>query len=233
MTGIVIVTYNVSSLILLQIEMISRFCQDDHEIVIVDNSTDQEAIKAIEYHATQNGCKYIKTFASSHNGTDSHVFAANTAYAKLRDSYEYMFFLDHDNFPIKEFSVKEILKDKMIAGLGQGQTTRYFWAGCVMFNNAQIDKDLINFSANHDLHLDTGGQLYKVIQKYGEENCVFFNEVYKPNDYISTSVYNYYAEINDGMFMHFVNSSNWNNQENHQERINSLINILIRKTKDV
>src|SRR3989304_6821415 len=178
MTAIIIVTYNVPDLILHQAKHLKHFCKDDYELIIVDNSTNQDAIDAIAYHAKELGCELIKTNSATLMGSDSHAFAANTAYHLIhsRNYYDRYFFLDHDCFPVKPFSVKEILQDKEIAGLGQTRKDKtYFWAGCVMF---QHYTEFIDFSTNHEFGLDTGGNLYKVIDKYGKDRCTFFSEEY-------------------------------------------------------
>lgn len=226
--GIVIITYNISSeLFALQIEAIRKFCKDDFEIMVIDNSTDMKMSVGIQYHAGQLAIPYKKTMASSYDGSDSHSFAANFSYLMLKDHFDAMFYLDHDCLPIKPFSVIEILgEDKIMAGIGQHDL--YMWPGCVMWRNDKIDKELISFNPDHERRLDTGAGLSKVIEKYGKENCIFFNEVYEQNPNF-TGKYNYYALINDGMFLHVVNSSNWSGEMRHEERINSMVNLLREK----
>lgn len=230
-TAIVIVTYNTANLIVKQVELIRRFCKDEHDIIIVDNSLIPSVIEAIQYYNSTLGCIYHKTYASSMNGSDSHAFACNNAYLKFKDSYDYFLYLDHDNFPIKKFSIKSILENKTMVGMGQNKNgIEYFWAGCVMWDNAKIDHSLINFSTNLELGLDTGGMLYKVIERYGKEKCTFMDEMHYQNPNFTKSMYNFYALINDGMFFHMLNASGWNPSEGNEERINSLLNILNEKT---
>jgi hypothetical protein len=71
--------------------------------------------------------------------------------------------------------------------------------------------------------------LYKVIERYGKAGVRFFNETHHQNPHFTKSFYNFYTTLNDGMFMHFVNASNWAGSEANEERINSLINILKEK----
>ena len=61
MTAIIIVTYNVPDLVLHQANHLKHFCKDDYELIIVDNSNNQDAIDAIAYHAKELGCELIKT----------------------------------------------------------------------------------------------------------------------------------------------------------------------------
>lgn len=229
--AIVVVLFNNPDLIQKQVECIRRFCKDEHDIILVDNSRRKEAIDAILYYNHSLKCQYYKT-ESEIDSSYSHAFACNFSFHKLKYNYDYFLFLDHDNFPVKEFSVKEILQDKIIAGLGQVRLDKhYFWAGCVMFNHTKIEENLIDLSPNREFELDTGGNLYKVVDKYGKEACGFFNEVHVQNPYFDKSYYNFYSMINDGVFMHFFNSSNWANALDDTERINSLLNILNEKMK--
>lgn len=230
--GIIIIAYNEPALIIHQVKCIHKFCKDKYDIIVVDNSTDSDATEAIKYHSSELGCRYIKTMSSSKGGSGSHAFAANLSYNKFKDEYQYFLYLDHDCFPIMGFSVVEILNGKMMAGLGQEKNGKtYMWPGCVMWESTIGIVNMIDFSPNGEHQLDTGGNLFKVIESVGQENCVFFDEVYEENSEFTKPPRNYYSLINKSMFMHFIAGSNWDNISDHRERINSLINILITKTK--
>lgn len=224
--AIVIITYNQEKLITKQIECIRKFCNDDFEIVVIDNSTNPETIEAIKYYCGQLGVELIKTSASSKNGSDSHSFAANLSYVILKGKYDFFFYLDHDCFPVKEFSVKEILNDQTFAGIGQQKSELYLWPGCLMFDSRKVNDGDIDFSPCHKRGLDTGGNLYRAIKEHG---AVLFNEAYEQNAHFPHPPYNFYSMINDGMFMHFINASNWNGTENNESRVNSLLGILREK----
>lgn len=221
-TAIVIITYNCHQIFLKQIERIKRHCKDNYDIIIIDNSTDLKAINHIKYHSKVQGCEYVKCNASSFNGSASHAFAANLSYIMLKDRYSHFFYLDHDCFPIKDFSVVEILGEKQFAGIGQEKSRTYLWPGCLMFKqNEDID-----FSPNHFLKLDTGGNLYIAMEKAGSDQIISFNELHQQNPEFNKNMYNFYSLINDSMFMHFINASGWNPNKDQDERINSLLNIL-------
>jgi glycosyltransferase involved in cell wall biosynthesis len=225
--GIVIVTYNIADLITKQVECIRRFCKDDdYDIIVVDNSDDTEIATAINYYISSLDVVYLKTQSADHNDSNSHAFACNVSYAKYRNKYKMFFYMDHDLFPVRDFSVAEILKERAMAGLGQAKSKDYYWPGCVMWNNESTDNSLIDFSVNHALGLDTGGNLYKAIESHGKEWCAFFNEKYYENNFYKETFYNFYATINDDMFMHFINSSNWNPVVDNKGRISTLLHIL-------
>ncbi len=231
-TAIVIITYNNANLIKRQVELIRKFHKETVDVIIVDNSTDEDTIKAIKYYNdTELKCLYLKTDATSKNGSESHSFSANIAYLTYKNEYKYFLFLDFDCFPTRPFSIKEMLAGKMAIGMGQNKDgIEYFWPGCYAFNNGDIDQSLVDFSCSHELKLDTGGFSFRIIEKYGKEACPFLNEIHVQNPNFTKSFYNFYSEIGDGLFMHFINSSNWAGAEFHSERINSLMNILEEKT---
>lgn len=225
MLGIVVVTYNIPiNVLLIQIQAIKKFSLDPYELILVDNSDNPEAIENIRYHTSiQPDIRYFKVDSIPSRGSDSHAFAANLAYSLVREEYEYLFYLDHDCLPIKGFSVKEILEDKLLGGIGQEKGKKYFWPGCFMFNNAKVDKNLVNFSPNLEFGLDTGGNLYRLLEAYGPDSTVFFNEEYKQNTQFTENQYNYYALIYNRTFMHFVNGSNWASASNNESRLNTLL----------
>lgn len=234
MVGIVTIAYNEPRLIVKQLELIERFCQDEHEICVVDNSTNPQARSAIEYHAHFYGAQYIGTSANAVNSSVSAVFALNLSYTKLHDKYDYFLYLDHDAFPLHDFSVIDELGDKLMAGVGQQKGKMYLHPGYLMFNNREMPPGMIDFSCNSEFGLDTGGNLYRIIEKYPDA-IKYWDETYEENPYFTEGFYNFFAMINRGMFMHFINGSNWNHKElsgaQHEMRLNALLAVLNDKTK--
>jgi glycosyltransferase involved in cell wall biosynthesis len=226
MVAIVIVTYNTSNLLAKQVECLKRFCKDEYEIIVVDNSNDPKKIEDIEYLCTQSGVQRIKVKSTEARGSKSNAFACNTAYALLRDKYPFFYYTDHDTFAIRDFSVVKILEGRAIAGIGQQKSRMYFQQTSLMWDNKTVDNNLMDFSTNQEFGLDTGGNLYRVIEQVTRDGCIFFNEKYYQNPYFNQTPYNFYSTINDDMFMHFINGSGWNPISNNEERINTLLAIL-------
>ncbi len=224
MLGIVIITFNIpTEVFIAQVNSIKKFCKDPYQIIVFDNSDKSDFIESIAHQVSLDpDIRYFKTQASSSGGSDSHAFAANLSYSFIKDDYDYLFYLDHDCLPIKDFSVKDILGENILGGIGQHKKVQYIWPGCFMFNNSLIDHNLVDFSANHKLETDTGGNLYILVEKYPQ---VHFDEKYVQNEQFTGLRYNYYALIYQGTFMHFINGSQWNLVKDNQNRINSLINI--------
>ena len=227
--GIVVITYNNPDLLDKQIVCLQEFCKDNYELVVIDNSTEQAAIDAVAYKCKINGLRMIKTSASSKNGSDSHSFAANLSYQKLKNDFSHFLYLDHDCFMVKDFSVMEFLKGKVMAGLGQEKSgITYFWPGCVMWDNDIVlqCENQIDFSPGYGC--DTGGMLHMIMREIKEENLIHFDEQHMQNPGFTKSFYNFFCMLNKGTFMHFVNGSGWNKENAHEERINSLFNILTK-----
>jgi hypothetical protein len=229
--GIVIVTYNTPVLLPVQLDLIAKYCKDDYQVEIFDNSFIEKAAVSIMYHAQLRGAGYTRTKAKSVNSSVSATFALNVSFVRLRDKYDYFLYLDHDAFPLREFSVIEELGDSLMAGLGQQKAKMYMHTGFLMFNNKEIPQDFIDFSCNDAYQLDTGGNLYRIIEKY-PDRITYWDEEYEENPYFTQGFYNFYSMINKGMFMHFINGAGWNKleQAGQNERINSLLNILHEKT---
>jgi len=229
--GIIIITFNIHpEVFLLQIAAVKKFCKDDFDILVIDNSSNADSAENIRYHSSVQHLNYTKTFAGGHGSSDSHSFAANFSYQKFKDQYDYFLFLDHDCLPVMDFSVVKVLEGGHVAaGIGQDKKKKYPWPGCFMLNNA-VDKDIVDFSPNSEYGLDTGGNLYLIFEKYGAETFRDFNESYHQNPGFVSKDYGHYAMINDNMFLHFINGSGWNKKDDYQNRINSLINVVKEKT---
>lgn len=227
-TGIVIIIFNIDTRIfLLQAEAIRKFCKDDFTIEIIDNSRDNKIAEAIQYHSERLGIQYRRTISNVKDFSMSHSFAANISYGLLKDSYDILFYLDHDCIPVAPFSCEEILGGKLFAGIKQQKSKTYFWPGCFMLKNT-IEKEIVDFSPNSEFQLDTGGNLYHLVEKYGEENAVFFSESYMQNAELSEQKHNFFSIIND-TFWHCIGASNWFKVEYHETRINSFINAVSEK----
>lgn len=234
--AILIITYHIDPRILIgQIQNIKKFCQDaDYTIHFFDNSTDEDKAAGIKHHIIDQGCEYHRTISQTNDPSVSHSFAANFAFKTLKDRYEAIAFFDHDLIPVKPFSVQEILDGKVMAGVTQYQGNKvfYFWPGCLFFDNTRIDKDLVDFSPNNELGTDTGGQLYLLINKYGVENLSLIDETGCLNPLLENHPTHYfYMMLYEGTFLHFLAASGWAGEQDHEKRINSLINIVNEKTQ--
>jgi len=239
--GIIIVAFNCPDFIMRQVECINRFYQGECDIIIFDNSnvircdiSKMEVFRDRFEHANKNNVLYHGFVGQYNNPSDSHSYACNEAYKFYSSQYSRLLFLDHDIFPVKPFSIDNLLFANntsyyVISGLGQIKNHYiYYWAGCVAFNTNLVHPDIVDFSTNSELGLDTGGNLYRCIEGYGPL-CGFVNEERLQNPYFNSSEYDFYTLVNKGMFMHFTNGSNWNKSAKNDDRISSLYRILTER----
>lgn len=222
-TAVIIIAFNDSRLIEKQLELIDKFCTDKPDIIIFDNSN----VECIKTNFKSNHIYYNFTEGYYINPSDSHSVAANAAYKMFSPFYDKLLFLDHDCFPIKYFSISDILYGYPAAGVGQEKTKTYFWPGCVAFDIKQLNGFPVDFSTNQIYGLDTGGNLFPIIRKF---KTVFLHERYVMNPYFTEPPYNFYSLIYVDTFLHFTNASNWNNTPLNEQRIESLYKILEEKT---
>lgn len=228
-SAIIIIAFNDVDLIGNQINLITKYCKDieNTDIIIFDNSSVEITAKMIEgFHQSKPYILYHRFTGMHFNPSESHAYACNMAYKFYSKDYTSILFLDHDCFPVNPFSVEEMVSGYMVAGIAQDKDKKYFWPGCVAFNVEALLGVVPNFSISHEYGLDSGGLLYKLIELFGEERCCFFNEEKKTNESFPDPTYPEYSMINDGMFMHFINASGWNKNENNNARIQSLYRIL-------
>lgn len=229
--AIVIIVFNIYNLISKQIELINKFCKENVDIIIIDNSSNLDVALEINKITCNFSCQYLKIDAKLDSSL-SHAFACNYAYKMFNKLYKHILFMDHDIFPIQNFSIENLLDNKYASGIGQLRPNKiYFWPGLFIIDNIKIDTNIIDFSTNSSFGLDTGGNLYKLIETYGKENFNFLDEVHIQNNFNEQTQYKIYSLIGN-TFMHFLNASNWANQPNNENRINFLLNILHNYVND-
>lgn len=227
-TAAIIIAFNNADLIIKQKAALSKFLTDAHDVIVIDNSNNEQASAAIRYHAHRTGCAYVRHIATTHNHSHSHAQAAMHAVRTISPQhYSNMLLLDHDCFAVQPFSVPAVLDGKVMGGMLQVRgAVHYLWPGCLMWDAKAIAVDEIDLLPDAAHGLDTGGGLHKLMQARGMDSFRLFDEVHVSNPLFGKSFYNFYSSINDGMFMHFLNASNWANASDDAERLNTLYMIL-------
>jgi hypothetical protein len=225
--GIVTVAFNNAKLLTYQIKTIIKYCKDNYEFVVFDNSTNlKESQKieniCIEYNITIIGNKH--NLKNSFNPSESHGLALNYSYNKLKNKFDFLMFVDHELFPIKEFSALEIIGENIFAEVEQIRlNTRYFWPGLLILGKINKEIDFTPIPS-----LDTGGRLHSIINENFDKalrikcKCV---QIDLPPFTKKRKWYKFWlAKINvqkidcefddfhDGTFMHFRKASNWSGE---------------------
>lgn len=230
MTAVIII-FNTDRFLTEQVRLLQKFVTD--KIAVIDNSNDFEVAKKLKVICEENKVNYTKTAVNESDFSKSHAFACQIGIEMFRGKDGSLLMLDHDIFPIKQFEQPN--EDIILAGIPQKRTTSthvrdekgdryefvYFWPGLLYINTEALTGYQIDIRPCEvmDVHLDTGGGLYKLISG-NKERVKEFNEQHQYFD----GEDNY--SLIENCWMHFRNGSNWAKKENHDERINKLMSIL-------
>jgi len=223
-TGIITISFNNSKLIWYQIKCVKKYCIDNYELIVVDNGNNNEESKIIKNICDENNIRLINTNITSNSPSNNHGLALNQIYKILKEEFDYLLFLDHDVFPIKPFSVTEILEDNMIAGQKQIRgNNEYLWPGLLFINKLNVDLDFTPLG-----NLDTGGKLSKLVSENKEK--IFFiedNRIPIDLELNNNHMHEFYQTFQNETFIHFIKSSNWCNV--NEEIFNTRLNFLFNK----
>lgn len=222
----IIIVFNTDRYLLEQIRLLQKHVSSD--IAVIDNSNDFSISQKLKVICQENGVDYTKTAVNESDFSKSHAFACEIAIGMYRNKADEILLLDHDIFPIKEFTKPS--EEIILAGIPQYRKTSrealeqhvftYLWAGLLYINTKALQGVPIDVKPCivAEVFLDTGGGLYKLI-KGNPERILYFNEQHQETEH---GIYS----LIDGAWMHFINGSNWKQDEGHEERVNNLMSIL-------
>lgn len=224
----IIIVFNTDRYLLEQIRLLQKHVSQD--IAVIDNSNDFSVSEKLKVICDENKVDYTKTAVNESDFSKSHAFACEVAIGMYRNKADEILLLDHDIFPIKEFTKPS--EEIILAGIPQYRKTSkealeqhlftYLWAGLLYINTKALKGIEIDIKPCivADVFLDTGGGLYKLI-KGNPERIVYFNEQHQETEH---GIYS----LIDNAWMHLIGGSNWAAipKEKHEERINHLMSIL-------
>jgi glycosyltransferase involved in cell wall biosynthesis len=91
-TGIITVTFNGPKLLEYQLKTLKKYCLDDYEFIVIDNSNNENYINEIKNICEENNISYIhKGFSVSVGNVPStnHGLALNYAYETFKNKFDY------------------------------------------------------------------------------------------------------------------------------------------------
>lgn len=149
-------------------------------LIIADNSSKKEIRKEIKNICNKENIYYISLPRNPWKQVNlSHGVTLNWIYKNFISKYKpFGFgFLDHDNIPVTKFDMYAKLEKFNMYGLkkkkeNEKQKAEYLWAGFCFFKYDFISKLNPNFlpiivpKFFSNLHLDTGGGNYKILDEY-------------------------------------------------------------------
>lgn len=224
-----------------QIEMVTKYCKENNCVhLIMDNSDDLKEKKKIEricgegketnviYFALPDGNPY-----SGKRPSSSHGAAINWCWYNVVQkvaNIKRVLLLDHDIFPIKEFDIKETLKNQIAYGLkiNIGHAW-YLWPGLCAFDIEKLHGKKMNFMPGK--YGDTGAMNYPIIYA---SCCV--DEMMLAHDRLvwisgetgdeKRSAQRDSVQVIDESWIHMINASNWAGLDNVEEKFKQVIEML-------
>jgi len=217
------VTFNSPQFLQTQIRLLRKYIKNDFDIKIVDNSDNSYHIESIKFICLNEYISY-ETHYNPYTASTQHANSLNYMYNKYSKQYDYIVLLDHDIFLYDYLDFNDFNDNKFVGIKQERNGMVYLWPGCLIINNLLYGKYDCNFLPINGT--DTGGSLKDIINS--EIQYVKFIEEKHIDSNFNGNYYTFYSEI-DNKWFHFINGSNWNNQENEEERINLLFDILENK----
>ena len=151
---IIVVAFNEPELILLQWNFMKKFCKDDYEYFVIDNSNESDSAENIFSFCKKNKINYIRLPKNpGYDGSISHGLALNWTYNNLIKIFHPISFgiMDSDFFPTKSFSIKPYLEINNEWGIVTNRrffklfTVWYLWVGCAFFKSEKFRNKDPNF----------------------------------------------------------------------------------------
>lgn len=220
---IILSTYNRPDLLSIQVYCIQKRFKNDHEIIVLHDSRNQEYVHEFEKICTRlNLPFYHHDSVSGKNPSQYHGEAIQWIYdtvVKEDSDFDLFLILDHDMFLIEDFDLIEYIGDNHICGNYQTRgSIGYIWPGLMMFRSSIIKKYDFNFlpGVYEGELLDTGGGTHSLL-KYSDikfkPTSYCYPDSYDDIDLLDPNInlgYGFELHLND-KFLHFRNACGWHN----------------------
>lgn len=244
---VVTVAYNKPELIKLQIDYVKKNLTDkDYLYIVVDNSGDFGVRKTIEKICRQENVAYFSVPKSFYRVLFPKLFwygisqamALNWFCRKVLPSIpssKYIAFIDHDLFPLREYSLVEHIGEMPFFGV---QCLReglyYLWSGFAVYDRSRVKSTDFDFMPCFmgKTFYDAGGSNYlSIYSHYKLQKAMFaYPETHRYNkngggDY--NEVYHRDCfEIIDKAWIHLINGSNYAHLKGKEAVLQRVINHL-------
>lgn len=213
---IITIAFNKPDLIESQILLLKMHIKDSFVHVVFDNSSEASCSKKIKEICKLNKVIYFKNKGTEKNKkvqinpSISHGKALNYAFKKIAvpSGAKILTFLDHDIFPVKEYSFFSNIGSADFLGVKMSKMGMwYLWPGFFSMKMNKIINKKINFLPAPSL--DTGGSLWSGI--FSKEQKVIFARRRNYTIGKLTNKQKDVYQIVDSSWVHLVNGSNWAN----------------------
>ncbi len=215
---IITVAFNNAELIELQHRFVEKYITDEHQQIVVDNSTRMDVRREIYSFCQQHGITYL---GMPHNllnhigGSYSHAMSLNYVYRHLIRQRRPSAFgqIDHDLFPIQPLSILAKLERQPIYGPLRDRGTEWYLSAILSFFRFDFvqDKkvDFMPVTPTHTYLDSGGGNWYDLYSRLDKQTLFFPSECIEPlregGDRHSDSL----EYFDDKAWLHTINGSCW------------------------
>lgn len=240
---LITIAFNNPKMIEYQVKLVKKYVKDNYSYVIADNSTNEVDSIKIKDICIKERIHYLRLPLNPYNGKYSMGSYSNGAamnymyknYIQVRNT-RFFGFLDHDIFPIKDSSIVAILKKQAFWGTLRCVPTQnnyccvYPWAGFCFFDKNRFTKKGFDFMPVKGIG-DTGASNYidcflPIIRTDEFLEYEFADLKRVDIEGACGSPQSSQYEIINGSWIHYLNASNWSNEniDVKEKRMNELIN---------
>ncbi len=196
-------SYNRADFIEIQHKTFKKFLKDDYEFVVFNDASNRAKNRQIHRKCETLGIRCIDIPQEIHNRPYLYrVPGEDYNHPSVRNSNVVQYSLDHygfqhdgivalfdsDLFLVKNFSIKEFMKDSALAGAAQsrsrnGKTADYLWIGLAFLDMSKMpDKRSISFNCGkvNGINVDAGGHTYWYLHNHPKVHVRYFNMLIWP-----------------------------------------------------
>lgn len=199
-------SYNRPDFIEIQYKTFKKFLADEYEFVVFNDAPGKQVRADIKNMCKKLGIRCVSIPQEIHTRPYLYRMPGENfpnACTRCADVVQYsldvmgfkhpglVMIIDSDMFLIKDFSIKNFMQDKLIAGVPQSRgPVHYLWNGLLFFDMTRLpDKEAINFNCGRieDQPCDVGGYTHLYFKTHPQVHPFHFgpfhiNEYLKHND---------------------------------------------------
>jgi len=236
------IAFNNVFLIEQQTRLMKKYIKDENFVyIIADNSNSKEKRKKIENLCQKEKIEYVSLpfnwfqrvdvkYSYSHGLSMAYVY--HNIVKKLKPKY--FGYLDHDIFPINNYSVVEKIQSQDFFGRLIDRTPEkskksiwYLWAGfCFLKFDAVKNLNISFYPCIVDgVYLDTAGSIYMSLYKNYSLNELYLGEPLMEKYFREGD--NYHSDLLhfiDNDWIHTINGSNWKKVKDKNDFLKEFLN---------
>ena len=185
-------SYNRPDFIEIQYQTLKKFLRDEYELIVFNDAVDQNIYNQIVQECAKHDIQCIPMPQELHHPCNypsvRHCSIIKYTLATIGfNADDIIAFLDSDLFLIREFSIRECMKNFDIAGLEvYREHVKYLWPGLIFLDiRTMPNKETIRFECAiiDGICTDSGGSTHYYIKNNPEARVKYFDKIIFPDDF--------------------------------------------------